>query len=422
MVAAQTHERDAAAAMPWAGVTLTDLFASTAQMNPQAIALSQAAGIGQPRRTLTYEQTDRAIQRTMDHLLDLGLRPGEIVLVSMAATVEAPVAILAALRAGFTPCLVPVTVSLDEAAAVVSAVPARAIVTTGAIGPLRPVEILRAAAATSGGPRFVLAFGERLPAGVIPLDDVLIRSADTGFEPVDAGLPQRPPAVLTIERGGSRILVHRHEQSNLVAASLLTVLRSGMASAEPVLSTLSLMSLAGLTTGLGPCLLTAGTLALEPLFSTGSFLASLSAHPRLHVVVPGALEGPLVEAGLSASVAIASTVLLHRQPARLDRVPGMPAARFPVIDALAIGERTVLVEIRGEDRRPALQLGEIRIPDEIGAVVVAARRNERGTLDVGGVTVSTRLDETMRSDPEAYVETGSIVTADESQRILSIRN
>ncbi len=408
--------------MPWAGVTLTDLFASTTQMNPQAIALSQAAGPAQPRRTLTYEAADRAIQRTMDHLLDLGLRPGEIVLVSMASTMEAPVAILAALRAGFTPCLVPVTVTLDEAASVVSAVPARAIVTTGAIGPLRPVEVLRAAAASSGGPRFVLAFGERLPAGVIPLDDVLIRSADTGFEPVDAGMPQRPPAVLTVERRAGRILVHRHEQSNLVAASLLTVLRSGMASAEPVLSTLSLMSLAGLVTGLGPCLLTAGTLALEPLFTTASFLASLSAHPRLHVVVPGALEGPLAESGLSASVSIASALLLHRQGVRLDRVPGLPAARFPVVDALAVGERTLLVEARGEDRRPALRLGTIRIPDDIGAIVVAARRHEDGQLDVGGVTVSTRLDENLRSDPEAFVGTGCSVTVDETQRILSVRN
>lgn len=408
--------------MPWAGVTLTDLFASTTQMNPQAIALSQASGPGQPRRTLTYEAANRAIQRTMEHLLDLGLRPGEIVLVSMAATIEAPVAILAALRAGFTPCLVPVTVTPDEASAVMSAIPARAIVTTGAIGPLRPVDVLRAAAATGGGPRFILAFGERLPAGVIRLDDVLVRSADTGFEAVDAGLPQRPPAVLTVERRGGRILVHRHEQANLVAASLLTVLRSGMASSEPVLSTLSPMSLAGIATGLGPCLLTAGALAQEPLFSTASFLSSLSAHPRLHIVVPGALEGPLGESGLSTSVAIASIVLLHRQPSRLDRVPGLPAARVPVVDALAVGERTVLVETRGEDRRPAIRLGETRIPDDIGAIVAGARRIEDGSLHVGGVTVSTLLDENLRSDPEAFVASGYGVTVDESQRILSLRN
>jgi hypothetical protein len=175
-------------------------------------------------------------------------------------------------------------------------------------------------------------------------------------------------------------------------------------------------------TGLGPALLTAGALALEPLFSTATFLASLAAFPRLHLVVPAALEGPLGESGMSTSAVIASTLLLHRQPARFDRVPGLPAARAPVVDALALGERAVLVETRGADRRPALSLGTCRIPDDDGAIVVAARASEAGALDVGGVAVSTRLDEDLRSDPAAWIGSGSNVTADETGRILSVRN
>lgn len=401
-------------------MTLTDLFASTAQMNPQAQALSQSMGPLAQRRSFTYAAADRAVQRTREHLADLGLAPGDVVVVSLGATVEAPVAILAALRAGLTPCLVPVTFTAEEAREVMRRVGARAVVTTGAIGSLRPVDVMRDAAVNGGGPRFVLAFGERLPAGVIRLDEALLRSSDAGFE-APAGLSgESRPAILIAGRLAGSLDVVRHEQSSLVAGGLLAVLTAGIGTAETVLSTLSPMSMAGLVTGLVPCLLTAGTLALEPVFSSATFLASLDALGTCHVAGPGALEGPVGEAGLAGARGLSSLALVHRPPARLDRVPGTAGWTTRTIDVLACGERGVILAGREADGRPALSLEAARIPDGDGAVVTEAKAGPAGDLDLRGHGVGTPAGQPA-GDGATWVPAGCMVRCDERGLIVSVR-
>src|SRR4051794_14685413 len=82
---------------PWAGVTLTDLFASTVQLNGAALAFAGPATSANEAssRRLSYSEADHAIERVRHRIEDLGLPRNAPLLMCFGATVEAPISILA---------------------------------------------------------------------------------------------------------------------------------------------------------------------------------------------------------------------------------------------------------------------------------------------------------------------------------------
>jgi hypothetical protein len=296
----------------------------------------------------------------------------------------------------------------------------RAVVTIGGVASLRPAEMLRMAAVESHGPRFILAFGSRLPAGVIALDSALIRSADAG-ERALSGIGDEPcPAILTADLRPDGVSLYRHEQEGLVAAALHLVLRSGMASGETVLSTLAPMSHAALVSGLVSTLLIGGALHVQPLFSGDGLLRQIEASGCPHLVVPGPLEAALAQTGLLGSVAVSSTQLVHRAPVRLDRVEAVPGKQTPIVDLLALGERGLLAGRRGGDGRPSLGLGEARIPEDDGDLIIGLRENGSGVLETAGAAVAHCVGQDLVLNDEEWVELGLHARLNSKGQIASL--
>jgi hypothetical protein len=338
----------------------------------------------------------------------------------MHGCLEAPLTILGALRGGFIPCLLPISASVQQAATLMRLVKAKAVVTVGAVERLRPADMLRNAAVESGGPRFILAFGSSLPAGTIGLDSVLARSFDAG----ERGSPSRGegllPGIMTTELQPDGIAVYRHDQEGLVAAALQIVLRSGMASGDTVLSTLAPMSQSGLVCGLVSTLLVGGILQAHPLFSGSDLMQQLEERPCSHLVVPGVLEGALTEAKVLGAKIVASTLLVHRPPARFDRIEPVRASQTAIIDLLALGERGIVAARRGTDGRPSLAMGETRIPDDDGGLVIAVRQGESGLIEVSGAAVSQLLGVEQPLLESEWHATAFRVRADPDGQMLSV--
>lgn len=414
---ARALEHPPAQMPPWAGITLPDLFAASVQANPQAAALrwqGDPSGGGGPK-SITFAAAERAVQRTMEQFGDIGLQPGQVVVISMAGTWEAPLVVLATLRAGLTPCLASPALPLDAMTDLLGRATVGAVVTVGAVGTLRPAEQWRSAAAVCGGGRFVLAFGARLPGGVLPLDGLFASTVDAGYAETTTRVASQPP-VLTTRFVDGQVAVVRHEQDGLVAGGLLLVVRSGMAPAEPILTTIAPIGHAGLVTGLVPALLTGGSLWQLPTFRAAAFLASTDALGRGHVVVPAALQDALETSGIVRQAG--SCILVHRPAAQFETRPLPGGASGVIVDVLACGEQGLLVARRGEDGASTLTVGESRIPDADGALVIRAETGPGGRLYLAGAAVPTRID--TASGSLGVAETGLACRTDGRGRILSV--
>jgi hypothetical protein len=408
-------------AAPWSGVTLADLFASTVQLASQAQAFAEAPTAKEPGgRSLTFAAAAARIDSIVASIEELALEPGSPILLAMPPVIEAPLAILAVLQAGHIPCLVPVTLEQDDLRDALVTSLAAAAITAASIGTLRPADRVRSAAAGVDGPRFVLGFGEGLPAGVIPLDNATGHGRTAWVRALPSFAATATPPILTLGGRPRDREWMRQDQEGLVASALQLVLRASMASGEPILSTLAPCTAASLATGLVPALLTGGALHLGGLFSASRFLDQLAEVPRPHLVAPAALETALSEAGIAGSDRVASTLFLHRPPARLDTRDPLRDTRSPVIDGLALGERGLIVARRDSSGRPALGLGETRVPDEPdGALVLAARPGRMMQVEVAGAAVGIGVGETPRDGDTDWYDTGIALRCDDDGGICA---
>ncbi|MCP8940737.1 AMP-binding protein [Alsobacter sp. SYSU M60028] len=410
---AQFFEPEAEPAPPWAGVSLLDLFQASAGTQGDAAFLVEHGDTDEKR--LGRADAVTAVRGMAREIRDLGLAPGRCIAISLPGGKDAVIALMAALACGLRPCLLPPVAREEQIAAVLEAARPEAIVTIGRLASLRPAETLRRAAAAHGGPGLILAVGDGLPAGVIPLGRPQ-GLADAGERSLDPDPASRPPPILTCELtpGGAHVFRHQHE--GLVAAALLLVLRAGIVSRQPILSTLSPMSHAGLVSGLVPALLVGGTLRMTPLFSGAALLRALTEGDRPHLVAPGPLETALAESGVLGDACMSSTILAHRAPARFDRLPAARRSGSPVVDLLSLGECASLAARRGPGGRAGFALGETRIPEDDGALVLSLRERVDGLLEAGGAAAGargaaptdpvdpwTRLDIVARADAEGAI-------------------
>ncbi len=403
-----------AMAAPWTGVTLAELFASTVRLNGQSLAFSGIAPDGPVN--LTFAQADHVVERIVERLEELIVEPGAPVALVMPCAVEAPLALIAVLRAGFMPCLLPVTLETETMKTALATCGARAVVTVGAIGAMRPAERVRSACIFEDGPRYVLAFGDRLPGGVIPLDGILHRAYDTAVRA--RPLPPRfsAPPIMTLAT--SNAWTHQ-DQEGLVATALALVLRANIASGEAMLSTLAPVTAAALSTGFVPALLTGGALHMTGVFSGADFVDQVEGAARPHVVVPASLEEPLARSGLLDGADIATAIIMHRPPLRLD-APGRAGKGATVFDALALGEHGLLLARRPPGGSPAIALGDMRIPDDAeGALVLASRLLADGQCEVSGAAAGIPVGPRPRATETEWTDTSITIECDAEGMVVS---
>jgi hypothetical protein len=383
----QDVSAEAAAA---AGATLDVLFRRAGVRNAHQLALCDPPNRadfadGAPRR-LTFAQADRAISAFAAKLRGFGLHADTVVGLQLPNTVESVVAFLGTLRAGMVAAPLPLLWRRQDMVAALGRAGAKAIVTAGHIGTTPHAEIAREVAAELFPIRQIAAFGDDLPDGVVPLDDVFARAASEPPPPRRPGDPAAHVAFYTFDTGADGTVAVPHDHARLLAAGAALLRETALAPDAPMLSTIPLTSFAGLTLALMPWLTSGGPLHLHHGFDADVFAAQASTVENGAVVLPG----PAV-AALAHRIAPTNRIgALWRGPLAEDSAASAPK----VIDCLCRDETTLAAAARDG----------AGLPDP-GIVAEAARLASPGVIGVGAYRFSQRaLDAAAAAiDPAAMI-------------------
>ncbi|PTM42931.1 AMP-binding protein [Bosea sp. 124] len=252
-------------------------------------------------------------------------QPGARVAILAPLGPEAIVSILASLRAGLSPMLLPLHGNERELLRLIEASDAVMAIGVGRVGTLRPLLMLRELAVRAFGTRFVGGFGEMVPDGIAPLD-LLMASATlhplpetaerVAFQVVDATTLAGPLSV--------------SERDVLGKALEISRLLKPMASSR-IVTTLVGGDLAALASGPAMALLTGVELLPLGLFNLGDLQACIEGGRNVHLVLPGAMEPALAHSRLAGHPALASLVFVHR-PAGNRTVPAIDRPDIAIVD------------------------------------------------------------------------------------------
>lgn len=379
------------AAMP-AGTrtTLDELFRRAGVRSSQTLALTDPPNranftSGTPRQ-LTFAQADRAISALAAKLARLGLQTDTVVAIQLANTVESIVTLLAILRAGMIAAPLPLMWRRHDIVAALRHIGAKAIITTARVGAVSHTDIAMDVAAELFPIRFICAYGDNLPDGVLPLDDIFIqdqtpvvprvnRSVDGGEHPGDH------VAVVTFDVTLAGMVPVARSHMQLLAGGAASFLEAGALQNARLLSAIPPASFAGIALTLLPWLTGGGTLALHHGFDRDSF--ATQAQDQDTVVVPGPALAALSQAGMLGG-ASQSVVALWRSPEQLVSTPiwrGAPA----LVDVASFGEIGLLAARRGNYGLPAdIPYGKINARASSTVAIAETARGKTGTLLLRG--------------------------------------
>jgi AMP-binding enzyme len=370
--------------------SLDDLFRRAGVRHPDALALVDPANRenftdGSPR-TLTFAQADCAISTLAARLRGLGLQTDTIVAMQLPNTVEGVIAFLGVVRAGMIAVPMPLMWRQQEIVAALDHIGAKAIVTTSRIGKAAHAEIAMRAAAELFTIRHVCGFGRNLPDGIASLDDVFTPgSADASMTYTRPGPAAAHVAAITFGLDANGLTPVARSHVELVAGGLETFLEVDAAPDTPLLSTISIASLAGIALTILPWLLSGGTLHLHHGFDPQAFAAQCDALGDGTVVLPAAAVAAIGDAGLLTN-ANQKIVSLWRAPERLAASKAWEG-RSALVDVASFGETGLVAARRGDNRLPvAMPRGAVassrRAPG--APIVIETTRSAAGTLALRG--------------------------------------
>ena len=222
------------------------------------------------------------------------------------------------------------------------------------------------------------AFGDNLPDGIVPLDDIF---AGDAIEPpaLDRnGAAAGHIAVVTFDVTHVGIVPAARSHAALIAGGLGVHLEACIEMDASLIGALALPSFAGLATTLVPWLLCGGTLALHHPFAPATLAAQRTVLPDAITVLPGALVARLADSGLLGE---APVLAVWRAPERLSAsAPWTGAA--PLIDVAVFGE-TGLIAHSPEECRTLLNV-------LIGSPELRADLGRNAARDVAAIRTPAR--------------------------------
>jgi hypothetical protein len=369
--------------------TLDDLFRRALARRGDAAALidppDRASVTDGAPRHLSYAQADRAISALAEKLRGFGLPADAVVALQLPNTVESVIALLAVARAGMIAAPLPLLWRQADAAAALGRAGARALIGCRAIGEVDYGEIAMQLAAETFAIRFVGAFGDDLPDGVVPLDDIFGAPAADGPARDRNGDAADHVAVVTFDVTQDGIVPVARSHAELIAGGLAVHLEARIAADATLIGALALSSFAGLATTLVPWLLAGGTLALHHPFAPATFAAQCAQAPRAVTVLPGPLVGRLADAGLIGDDT--PVLAVWRAPERL--AGSTHGTGRTLTDIAVFGETGLIALTRTADTRAGLPGGRLTLPRGVpdGIHVLDVARSAAGTLVLSGPMV-----------------------------------
>jgi hypothetical protein len=405
-------------------VTIDEIFRRTVARRPDATALvdplNRPQFIGGAPRRLTYRDTDRLVSAIARHLLRMGLPADSIVGIQLPNTVESVLALLGVLRAGMIAAPMPLLWRRADAVAALGRADVKALITCAHVGAVDHADLAMHVAADIFSIRYVCAFGQDLPDGIVALDD--LPNADmAGPLPVSGSerlaAPAAHVAVITWEVTSQGLIAVARSHMELIAGGIGVMLEGAIANDATILSTISSCSFAGLSLTLMPWLLSAGTLVLHHPFDPDVLAAQRKEHRCSAIVLPAPLAFRLANAGtLSSHGNLLTVVALWRSPERIAASPAWREPNVSFVDVPAFGEIGLFAARRGPDGRPAeISFGPMSSPRgaAAGVPVIELVSTDAGTLALRGPMVprspfppESRGEQSLRAGPDGLVDTG----------------
>ncbi|MEZ5839526.1 MAG: class I adenylate-forming enzyme family protein [Hyphomicrobiales bacterium] len=349
----------------WGRVTLDALLRRNAQTMPGETALIETDGAGKMVRSLTYAELEEQIAGLSGFFTSVGLKPDMYVVEQLPVGAEALIALFGTVRAGLIS--VPVSPLLGEAelTAVAAALSPKALLTTASDGPAA-AERMRHLAADSFSVRFVCAFGEEVPDGVVPLD-LIIGSPELADPANSAAIVRKGNGadhIATVSWSeiaeGAAPIARSH--NHWISAGLMHLVAARLEKGCRIFSPYLPTGLVGLSAAVVPWLLTGGTLVLHRFDGLAGLAAAISETAPDYALMPAGLEGALAGRLGSEHPAIG---LVHNDPAAARGAKGWQGA---VVDIDRIGEIIAVPRYRDSAPAAALPLGRIGAAFGAGSV------------------------------------------------------
>jgi hypothetical protein len=366
---------------PQASPTLDGLFRRILARQPDAIALIDPADkqriTGQQPARLTYAQADRAISALAAHFAAAGLPANSVIAMQLPNTIEFPIAILAAHRAGLVVALLPQLWRQADITTALNRTGARAIVSTRWIDGVSHADLAMNAAAEAFSIRYVGGFGDDLPEGMASLDIAMTDDVAPGPSIQDA----RRAAIISFDTTPDGVRAIPRTHLHMIAGGLAVFLESRIPQGAMLISAQTLSSFAGLASSMVTWLLSGGTLALHHPFDEAVLEAQIRDLGCDTLVAPAPLALRLGESGVAAGLpTLRHLVGLWRAPEQVAASANWTAAPAAFTDIYLFGDAGLFGARRAADGAPVAIMPGIH----------SAPRGQSGSSAAGEILITPK--------------------------------
>jgi non-ribosomal peptide synthetase component E (peptide arylation enzyme) len=365
----------------WGQATLDALFRKNVRTHRDQIALSDPPSRPEftcgPARRLTYGEADEIIDDLTAMFHVLGVERDDVIAVQMPNTIELPLLMLSCFRAGIILSILPPLWREFELEKALNSISPKVLITQPVEGDIDTLDLMREVAAKVYSVRHVLAFGDELPDGIVPIDKVIAFAkeqvvADEEPEENSSKITANDIAIITwngVESPDLKALPRSH--NHLISAGLCVLLEASLEDESSILCPFSLSSLAALGSFFVPWILTGGSFHIHQPFDLSGFKQQLELEkPTFTGLPPAALTrlcedvngGELDLACLKALACLWPTLGSANLTSNIDTYL-LP----PITDIFSIGELAIHAHRRSDNLLiDIIPHGECKFPSVSG--------------------------------------------------------
>lgn len=284
-------------------------YGSSPAIRTLAVESDLAAGPARQNLILSFDQLEIRIGHMAALLRQIGVQQGQRLAVMAPLGADSIVALLAGIRAGCEPVLIPVDCPDNVLARLLEHSAIEVAIGVDHFAGYSPLLALRSAAAKVFGLRCIAGFGTDIPDGVVPLEQVL-----ASLDMLTPGTHEQTVAARhfgLFEQQTGHVVAGGLAEAKVLEMALDVVQALQIAPGARIVSTLLGGHLAALATGPAAALMTGASYQPLGLFSRAALAASLSGIEPVHLVLPGNMEKAFSQSSLNSHPSLTSVVFVH---------------------------------------------------------------------------------------------------------------
>ncbi len=381
-----------------------------------------------PRR-YSFGELDETVTRLAARFVSLGLQTGDYVAVQLPNFTETPIIVLALMRAGLVPCLLPLSWSISEISLSFQRLNPRALIGSGQIEELNPSLMMRELAFSNLHVRFVMGIGYNIAEGVSDISAL--------FDPQVSDNPSEPPEFQGAQGLKDLALVTYIDPSTpvpqtngqILATGLQHVLEVGLCADDKILSPYPLSSIPGLAASFYPWLMAGCSLSFHHPFQFGPLQEQLQNTSFSFFAAPEQVVRWLLQSHLPIPQKLAIVRKDCHSPIKeLQQLPSLDL--FDLWNLGGLG--SVITKYTGEEVTGLFREGHLCLPsDEHAQLCLAAGKVHNQRLYIKGrifpgisdVTTSLEWISLQNRFDEEWLDTGlAAISGPENSVLLGETN